>query len=232
MKKWHIGVSRFLVVLMFAVPFEARCDMFGGDVAVLVQILANALEQLVQLKKILDTGKDNLDLIQEINRGINDSLQLLQTAGLKIDPGIYKDWRTVSDGLRQLQSLYGIAVPSPEQPVQNATDENVAEAIQFNNTIYDYANDVDRIGEAIKQYSHQVSPGGAQKLTAESMGVMLHVMNQSLRAQATGLKLQAQTLALANKKDKDYTRDLLEKSQTLESSMRNDKAQFEIPRFD
>ena len=64
----------------------------------------------------------------------------------------------------------------------------------MNNSIYDYTAQLDKIGEEIKQYSHAVSPGGAQKLTAQSLGVVVHVMNEQLRATATGLKMQAQTI--------------------------------------
>ena len=46
----------------------ARADLFGGDVAVLVQILAQAIQQLAQLKAILDNGSDTLGLLRDINR--------------------------------------------------------------------------------------------------------------------------------------------------------------------
>lgn len=209
----------------------ARADLWGGDVAVLVQILANALQQLAQLKQILDTGKSNLELIREINRGINDSLNMVRTVYPDIDPGIYKDWQSVQDAVNKLETIYGIASPSLNQRVYRDTDQNVAEAVQLNNSIYEYTKQIDEIGEAIKQVSHDVSPGGAQKLTAQTLGVMLHVMNQNLRTQATGLKLQAQSMALQNKKDKDSTREFLSNSETLRVAMKNEKVEFKAPRF-
>ena len=209
----------------------ARADIFGGDVAVLVQILANAVQQLAQLKQILDTGSNSLELMRDINRGINDSLNLARTINPNIDPGIYKDWNSVQDALNKLQTIYGIANPSPNQRVYRDADQNVAEAVQMNNSIYQYTQQIDQIGEAIKDVSHQVSPGGAQKLTAQTLGVMLHVMNQSLRTQATGLKLQAQTMAIQNKKEKDSTNQFLASSETLKTAMKNDKIQFQAPRF-
>lgn len=209
----------------------ARADLFGGDVAVLAQILANAIQQLAQLRQILDTGKSNLDLIREINRGINDSLNLVRTVYPNIDPGIYKDWQSVQDAIGKLETIYGVASASPNQRIYRDADQNVAEAIQLNNSIYEYTKQIDEIGEAVKQVSHDVSPGGAQKLTAQTLGVMLHVMNQNLRAQATGLKLQAQTMALQNKKDKDSTREFLSNSETLRVAMKNEKVEFKAPRF-
>ena len=83
----------------------------------------------------------------------------------------------------------------------------------------------------IKAYSHQVSPGGAQKLTAESMGVMLHVLNQQLRAQATGLKLQAQVAAQNNKKEKDSTSQYFKEINQLQMEIKDREFNFERPRF-
>lgn len=218
-------------LLMFLGPSKARADMFGGDVVVLTQILANAVQQLAQLKQIMDSSKGSLDTIREINRGINDSLGLVRTIFPNIDPGLYKDWQSVQDGVNKIEMIYGIAGPSLNQRVYKDTDQNIAEAVRLNNSTYEYTKQIDEIGEAIKQASHDVSPGGAQKLTAQTLGVMVHVMNQSLRAQASGLKLQAQSMALQNKKDKDSTREFLDSAQTLKLAMKNDKKDFKLPRF-
>ncbi len=213
------------------VSTPAKADMFGGDVAVLIQILANALKQYIELKNIVENGRDQLDLIREINRGVNDSLQLARMINPNMDPGLYKDWQNAGDALAKLQSIYGIVTNSPDSKVYSDTDQNVAEAVTLNNDIYKYTQNIDELGEAIKEYSHEVSPGGAQKLTAQTLGVMLQVMNQSLRTQATGLKLQAQTMAVQNKKEKDSTKQYLETANTLRLAMKKEKIQFVAPRF-
>jgi hypothetical protein len=223
-------IAVLLATLIFVSP-PSKADMFGGDLVYLAQILANTIKQLVELKNIVDTGRDQLDLIREINRGINDSLRLAQTIDPNIDPGIYKDWQNVGDALQKLQAIYGIVTDSPDATVYRNTDQQVAEAVNMNNDIYKYTASIDELGEAIKDYSHDVSPGGAQKLTAQTLGVMLQVMNQSLRTQATGLKLQAQTMAVQNKKEKDSTRQYLETANTLRVAMKKEKIQFAAPRF-
>lgn len=85
----------------------------------------------------------------------------------------------------------------------------------MNNAIFDYTREIDKTGEEIKSYSHAVSPGGAAKLTAQSVGVMLHVMNQQLRAQGTMLNLQAQSLAQENKREKDHTAEYLKSAGSI-----------------
>ena len=80
-------------------------------------------------------------------------------------------------------------------------------------------------------YSHQVSPGGAQKLTAQSLGVMIHVLNQQMRAQGQGLKLQAQAMAIANKKEKDSTAQYLTEGAALKSRFIGLNPEFKVMRF-
>ena len=222
----------FMLIFTLSLSAEpARGDMFGADVAVLSQILIQAIEQLVQLEQIFKTGSDQLAMMRDINRGVNDSLNLMRTISPNTNPGIFSDWQNASQAMQVLTDVYGSVVPSKDANIQTNTDQSVAEAVALNNSIYAYSQDIDEIGEEIKSDSHVTSPGGAQKLTAESMGVMLHVMNTSLRAQATSLKLQAEVLAVQNHKDKEATRETLEASQALTNAIQTQDPKFETPRF-
>jgi len=212
-------------------PPQARADLFGGDVAVLIQILAQNIKQLIELQQIVSTGKDNLALLKEINRGINDSLNLIRTISPYVSPGMFSELKKVEDVLQKFGSIYGTIVNSPDALAQKSVDTAVAEAVTMNNAIYEYTAEIDKIGEDIKSFSHDVSPGGAAKLTAQSMGVMLHVMNQQLRAQGTLLKLQAQGLAQSNKKEKDHTAEYLKSATVISDAMKASNAKFERPRF-
>jgi hypothetical protein len=227
-KKIIVGLMAFLIA---SAPRPARADIWGGDVAVLIQILANALQQLAQLRQVVSTGRDSLDLVREINRGINDALRLGQTISPDRDPGLYREWKRLEAASRGVDQVYGTVPDSPMSRVQKDTDQSVAEAITLNNSIYDFTGRIDEIGDEIKAYSHVASPGGAAKVTAESLGVMLHVQNEMLRAQATGMKIQAQSLALQNRKDKDETRHYLENSKSLVSALKSQDVSFTVPRF-
>jgi hypothetical protein len=223
----------FLVLIIFAnLTFvsTAKADLFGADVGVLTSILAEAIQQLSTLQSIVGTGQDTLGLMRDIHKGINDSLDLLKTIN-PADPGTYADWLRAYDAVRKLKQIYGESVDSPEAGIQNDADQSVAEAIALNNSIYQQAEQTDQIGEQVKDYSHTTSPDGAQKLTAQTLGVMIHVLNSSARAQATGLKLQAQTLAIQNRKDKEMTKYLLGTSASLGQAFANQKTGFEVPRF-
>jgi hypothetical protein len=229
-------MRKILIPLMMigalSLPVEsARADIFGADVAVLAQILVQAIQQLMQLEQIFKNGSDQLEMMRNINRGINDSLNLIRTISPNSNPGIFSDWQNASQAMRVLTDVYGSVVPSKDANIQTNTDQSVAEAVALNNSIYAYSQNIDEIGEEIKSDSHMTSPGGAQKLTAESMGVMLHVMNTSLRAQATSLKLQAEMLAVQNHKDKEASRETVEASDALTTAIQNQNPQFQTPRF-
>lgn len=226
-KLFLIGIAALSIIT----PTVSRADVFGGDVVILTQILANAVKQLIELKNIIDTGRSQLGLLRDINRGLNDSLNLARTLNPNIDPGLYKDWQNTADAINKLQNIYGIVTESPDSRVYRDTDQVAAEAVNLNNDVYEYTREIDELSETIKDFSHVVSPGGAQKLTAQTLGIMLQVMNQSLRTQATGLKLQAQSIALQNKKDKDSTKEYLATASTLKTAMKTEKIQFKAPRF-
>lgn len=224
-------LSILLILFNVTTPQTTRADMFGGDVVILTQILAKAILQLAKLKEVVETARGELDLLRQINAGINDSLNMLRTIDPNIDPGVYKDWNSASDALQKLQMIYGITVHSPEARIQKDLDQGIAEAVAFNNSYYKYTKSLDELGEEIKSASHSVSPGGANKLTAQALGLVIQVLNQNLRAQATGLKLHAQELAVRNRKDKEETRHFLDASNSLKTKMQNEKILFELPRF-
>lgn len=217
--------------LSFLVARPAKASIFGEETAVLIEILANAIKQLTELKAIVDNGKDTINFMKDINRGINDSLNLVRTVYPNIDSGLYKDWQNVDDGLKKLQTIYGIVTNSPDARIYQDTDQQVAEAVSLNNDVYKYTKNIDELSEVIKDFSHDVSPGGAQKLTVQTLGVMLQVMNQTLRTQATGLKLQAQSMAVQNKKEKDSTKEYLSTANTLKMAMQKSEHKFTAPRF-
>ncbi|MDR3608455.1 MAG: hypothetical protein P4M08_13890 [Oligoflexia bacterium] len=197
----------------------------------LSQILLNDIQQLVQLKAILQNGGDTLGLLQSINQGINDSLMMAQSLGIHVDPGLYGQVASVSQGSALVTGLFGPVVDSPLAPVQRNTDQAVAESMAFNHDLYAYTDQLDTVGETIKTDSHAVSPGGAAKLTAESIGILIHVMNEQMRATGQGLKLQTQTLALENMRQKQQTQEYLQEGQILQQQMTSVKADFELPRF-
>ena len=181
---------------------SARADFWGGDIPLLTEIVANTLEQIIQLKSILGSGQDTLGYIQDINSGIRDAMQIMQTKNSTMKPGVFSDYSNVEGILGAVQGLYGATPATPDARVQAMTDQSVAESIELHNEAFQYADRVDPEAERIKNYARDVSPQGAGRLTAQSLGVLINVMNQVLRTNAALLKVQSEQLALMNRKEK------------------------------
>jgi hypothetical protein len=192
-----------LLMVITAIPSRpARADFWGGDIPLLIQIVANTLQQLAQLRAILGNGVDTLNYIQDINRGIRDALNLIRTQNTTLSPGVLSQLDNLEKVMGAVEKLYGIVPNTPEAPMQRTTDQSVAEAIQIHNEVFKYADTVDPEAERIKEYAKFVSPLGANRLTAQSLGVLINVMNQVLRTNAAMLKLQSEQLALGNRHEK------------------------------
>jgi len=228
----QLWLSLFITSFMTMIPFRAaRADIFGGDDAILAQILVNALQELAQLRQILQSGESSLQLMQDINRGVNDSLNLAQRLSSHGDPGLYRDWSTPSSALSGVETTYGKVPDTQDAQVQRNNNQSTSEAIALNNSLYDFSEQVETIADGMNASSHSVSPGGAAKLTAQGVSIILNVLDQGLRAQATGLKLQAQGMAEQNRREKMSSENYAAESSDFTTAMGSTDTSFKVPRF-
>ncbi|GIL17465.1 MAG: hypothetical protein BroJett040_12160 [Oligoflexia bacterium] len=192
------------VVISFSLvlPRPAKADLFGGDIAVLVQILAQAIKQLYELQRIVSTGQDTLGLMRVINKGIRDGLAVIRIINPKFNPGLYGGLETVDQVQRAIEDLYGTIPQTSEYRLQEAQDRSVSESIAMNGTLFQYADNVDEETKRIIAHAQRVSPQGAGKLTAESLAVLIGVTTQVLRTNSMMLKMMGQNMALSNRKEK------------------------------
>ena len=202
MKKWKRLIVAPAVCLLFVSGNAARADFWGGDLVYLAQILSNAIQQLAELQSILGTGKDTLQLLQDVNSGVRDALNVIRTGNQTLRPGAMSDLNNLDEVLRKVEELYGRTPKTGESKMQMLTDRSVAEAIDLHNEAFKYADRLDPEAERIKDYAQVVSPAGAAKVTVQSLGIMIHVLNQILRTNAAILKMQSESLALTNRKGK------------------------------
>jgi hypothetical protein len=89
--------------------------------------------------------------------------------------------------------------------------------------MYDPLRRTPIFGEAIKEYAKEVSPQGAGKLTAQSLGVLIHVANQILRVNSAMLKLQGEQLALQSGKEKRASSQYLLQNESLSKAFKDTK---------
>ncbi len=199
LKKRIIAITLCFTLI---VPKPAKADLFGGDVAVLVQILAQTIKQLYELQRIVSTGQDTLSLMRDINRGIRDGLAIIRIVNPKFNPGLYGGLETMDQVQRAIEDLYGAIPQTSEYRLQEAQDRSVSESIAMNGTLFQYADSVDEETKRIIAHAQKVSPQGAGKLTAESLAVLIGVTTQVLRTNSMMLKMMGQNMALSNRKEK------------------------------
>jgi hypothetical protein len=202
MKKSKQLIVSLILSIALMYPQPSRADLFGGDVAVLVQILANSIQQLAQLRQILGNGAQTLGLLQDINRGVRDGLTVIQMMDPKFNPGLYGDLATAERVLAVINDLYGRIPVTGDAKLQRAQDQSVAESIAMNGTLYQFADQADQESRRIIDHSQVVSPQGAAKLTAQSVAILIGVTTQLLRSNSMMLKMMAENMALQNRKDK------------------------------
>ena len=200
-KSSRLFISIILCVSL-ASPNNARADFWGGDVVVLTQILAKTVEELIQLKEILGVGQDTIGFLRDINEGIREAMGIMRTLNSTIRPGVLGDIQNPDQFLRVVENLYGEIPQTSEAKMQQLNDQSVAEGMTLHNQAFEYANQIDPEAERIKDYARGVSPAGAGRLTAQSLGVLIHVTNQVLRTNAAMVKIMSEMLALQNRKEK------------------------------
>lgn len=195
-------VITILLCFTLITPRPAKADLFGGDVAVLVQILAQAIKQLYELQRIVSTGQDTLSLMRDINRGIRDGLAVIRIINPKFNPGLYGGLETADQVQRAIEDLYGTIPQTSEYRLQEAQDRSVSESIAMNGTLFQYADSVDEETKRIIAHSQSTNPQGSAKLTNQSLAVLIGVTTQVLRTNSMMLKMMGQNMALSNRKEK------------------------------
>lgn len=227
MRKYFIQIFLSLILLLPANP--AHADLFGGDVAVLTQILVQSIQTVIQLKSILDNGKDALNLARDLNAGIRSGLDLIRIINPKFNPGVYGDLRDTQNVLRAIEAIYGATPEGADQDLIRSQDMSVAEVISMNRNLYDYADQVDRERERILYHSQVVSPQGSAKLQNQSLAVLIGVMTQLLRTQSQMLKIMAQNTALETRKEKLLTQEFRQNYQGLSEGFKTLPSNLKLP---
>ncbi|MBN8542387.1 MAG: hypothetical protein J0L82_18495 [Deltaproteobacteria bacterium] len=224
-------LSFFFVLTFVAKPTAVRADIFGGDVFVLTQILAQAVQTVIQLRTILTQGKDTLDLLRDVNAGVKSGLDLIRIINPNFNPGVYGDLRDSDAVLRALQQVYGAAPKGMDEELIRSQDQSVAEVISMNRNLYDYADHVDRERDRILFHAEVVSPQGAGKLQNQALGILIGVTTQLLRTQSQMLKIMGQNMAYDNRKEKIATRNFQENYQGLSKGFEGLPNETKLPRL-
>lgn len=222
------GLLSLVMAFSLTLSPRAKADFWGADIPILLEILAQAIQQVTQLQAILGNGRDSLNFMRDINSGVRDAMRLRETINRTVKSGNW-NLNDVNDILRQMERLYGKIPKTAEAQTQITHDMTVAESIQLHNDAFRYADNVDPEAERMKQYASVASPQGAAKASLQAQGVTIHVLNQILRTNAALLKVQSEQLAMQNRRSKLQSEQFRDQYNELGQVLRASKGGFDLP---
>lgn len=194
---------KFLPMLLILVgPRLAHADLFGGDVAVLMQILSENIRRYYQLQQMIGQGREQMDYLRLINAGLDNSIGLLDSLPIK-DEKVLAELRNFKEAVSRVETLYGKVPKSPDEALHFLHDQSVAESLRMANSFKDFSETQEKNSLLIAAQAREASPKGAARMQAETSAEILRTLSQLIRLNTQMLKLQSEQIAMANKNAKD-----------------------------
>ena len=216
--------------IMVLTSRPARADLFGGDVAVLMQILAQNIKHYYQFQQMIGQAKSTEDYLRLVNSGLDNSMGLLSSLPVK-DEGIMADLVSFRQALATVETLYGGIPKSKEQVLHLLNDQTVAESIRMANSFKKYSQEQEENSVRIAIQSRQASPKGAARMQAETSAQILGSISQLIRLNTQMLKLQSEQFAMQNKTGKTDVANFQRVSDGLSNGFKNFKLDMSLGQF-
>ncbi len=204
MKRIYLFILASAVTL--AVLFSGnlgRADIWGGDVAVLLQILSQTIQQLATMKQTLDLAKGDSNLLNRVNRDIDSALSEVYAIQDIVretnDIGKTKDPVQL---LNRLRGIYGRMPRLGNIRGLEFSDKVSANAFGVDNDSHAHAALLDADAIRIQAQAKNASPGRAQQLMAQSQTTIIHSLAQIERNGGTSARIEAAQLAMKNNDEK------------------------------
>ncbi|MBX9768803.1 MAG: hypothetical protein K2X47_16130 [Bdellovibrionales bacterium] len=201
MKKFICGV--FAIVLLTC-PNRANSFTDGSgwvQVSYLIKLVEESIRHYYQLQQMIQQGRDAQNYMREINRGLEDSIRLLESLPIR-DENILGQLRTFQRSIAEIERVYGAVPKSSEAPVQKVNDLAIAESLKMVASANDYAEKQETNAIALESRSWDMSPKGAARMQAQASSQILLTLNQILRMNAQLLKMQSAQAANHNREEK------------------------------
>jgi hypothetical protein len=170
-----------------------------------MQILQNALQQLMILRQTLDVAKGDSELLRAVNKDIEVALSEIKAIQDVVretnEIGTTKDPRELIERLRR---IYGRLPRFGDKKNLEFADKASSSGLAVDNDTHMHAGQLDQIAIKLQSQARGASPGRAQQLTAQSLAVMVHSLAQIERTNATLLRVNSTALAIENEKQKNH----------------------------
>ncbi len=185
-------------------PNTAKADIFGGDVAVLVQILSTTIQELATLQQTLNIAKGDSDLLGRVNRDIESALsEIYAIQDIVRDTNEIGKTKDPMELLNRLRGIYGRLPRLGNLKALEFADNVSGTALGVDNDSYIHAGKLDAAAVKLQAQARSASPGKAQQLTAQSQTAIIHSLAQIERNGGTSARVEAAQLAIKNTEEKN-----------------------------
>ncbi len=214
-----VSIAAVISAELLLAPVKLVHASFGAEIPFLIKIIAEAIQQVKSLQMIIGTTRETVGILNDMNRGVREVLRLAETAHVPIPRQIYESARTLEEATREAQRIYGpLSQGGPAQTQRHF--QAGTEGLYLSHDAFEYSTFLDVNGERIKSSAITASQGSATRLTAESMGVLIHAVSHANRIQAKSLEIQATNRLESSSRENARFESFIHTQSTIEENFR------------
>ena len=177
----------------FALTQKAQAS-FGAEIPFLIEIIANTLSSLKELKGQSDMLKREL-------RGIDDKIERLNAIKELVTPKDVDAWKDPHEAARRLRRIYQTLPPEFRTEKSDAIERQISEAMRVAGVLTHTAQPAFDSGKQLEKEALEVGPAVSNKMAASGIGTLITLQSQSQVAQAQIIALLSQMIAESGSKE-------------------------------
>ncbi len=199
--------KKLLVLTFLLLPLTAKADLWGGDLPLLAEIVANTLHTLMELER-------QSSLMEDEMAGIKDKIYRIKTIADVIQPSHWEQWKDPREAMRRLRTVYYTLPKEYRNEKSDMIEEELSKAMNMIALVGKESNTAYKSGKELEQRGADASPGVAQKLTASGVGSLISLEAQTQVIQSHIASLVTQMLADSNERE---ARSIVTRGRSLSS---------------
>jgi len=199
-----ICIACTLLGSFLAKPRVVNADLFGADIPILINILTQTITQVQAITQVLGKARETVSILEEMNRGVKEVLNLAETAHIPLPRQVYESARQIDGAVWEARRSYGDIGDHAPRATKNNYRSGV-EGLFLSQDALDYSTMLDDKGNKVKTSALTASQASATRLTAETMGVLLHAVSHTNRLEAKQLEISStHKLQEASRENAEY----------------------------
>ena len=217
----RLKVIAVAAVLSLSAPKPARADLWGADLPLLVEIVANTLKTYYQLY-------EQTQLMRAELKGIHDKIYRFEAIKEIIRPDDLEAWKDPKEAIRRLERIYYTLPPEFKTEKSDQVVRQISQSMSVAGLLTRDAKPAFESGKQLEKRALDSSPGVANKLTASGVGTLVTLQSQSQVAQAQIIALLSQMIAENGSKDAARLNSQSREYKTLGSGLNGFSKQLKL----